>query len=171
MDIISLPDFISQEDADALVSYAIEQRNEFEYFAPDHRYRLVNCEIPLINELVAKYGAKIQELCGPSRPNEVSDWILSIYEVGAFMNVHKDDTMPDYGRCYFTGVIYLNDDYEGGEIHFPVKNVKHKPQARTAIAFGGELDHGVLPVLRGTRYILGIGFTDDPEFFTMKGKA
>lgn len=171
MEIVVLEDFISQSDATALLSFAQEQRNEFEYFAPDHRYRVVNRDIPLLNQLTAKYAAKFQALAAPERPTEPSDYILSIYEPGAFMHVHKDDTMPEYGRCFFTGVIYLNDDYEGGEIHFPALAVQHKPKKCTAIAFGGDLDHGVLPVLSGTRYIFGIGFTDDPAFFKMKGKS
>lgn len=164
MDIEVYEDFISEDDALTLLAFTRE-KEKFEYFAPDHRYRFVNkVESPVI-ELVYKYGAKFQELAQPDKPTDISDYILSIYEVGAFMNVHSDNSNLSHGNCNFTGVIYLNDDYQGAEIFFPKNDVTIKPKRLSAVAFNGNYYHGVHPVTDGVRYILGIGFTDNPDFF------
>lgn len=164
MEIEVFEEFISDDDASTLLAFT-QERERFEYFAPDHRYRYVNkVESPVI-ELVYKYGAKFQELVQPEEPTDISDYILSIYEVGAFMNVHSDNSNLSHGNCNFTGVIYLNDGYEGGEICFPKNDVIIKPKRLSAVAFNGNYHHAVNPVLSGVRYILGIGFTDSPEFF------
>lgn len=51
-------------------------------------------------------------------------------------------------------VFYLNDDYEGGEIYFPLQGIKLKPKPRAAYFFPGDKNyiHGVNKVLSGTRY-------------------
>ena len=51
-------------------------------------------------------------------------------------------------------VLYLNDDYEGGDITFPNQAIKISPQAGMLIAFPSSHHflHGVHPVVKGTRY-------------------
>jgi len=55
-----------------------------------------------------------------------------------------------------TVLIYLNDDYEGGELEFPDWSCKFKPKAGTMIAFPSyiEFSHRVHPVTSGKRYNL-----------------
>lgn len=51
-------------------------------------------------------------------------------------------------------IFYINDDYEGGELYFPLQGIEFKPKARAAYFFPGDKNyiHGVRPVLSGTRY-------------------
>lgn len=49
------------------------------------------------------------------------------YGKGEFFNIHTDDGDPY--RCTVSGVGYPNDDYEGGELYFPLFDVKYKPEA------------------------------------------
>lgn len=54
-------------------------------------------------------------------------------------------------------IVYLNDDYVGGELFFPDYNFDIKPKAGTLISFPGDSthEHGVRPVQPGpTRYVL-----------------
>lgn len=53
-------------------------------------------------------------------------------------------------------LIYLNDDYSGGELEFPDWGVTFKPKAGTLIAFPSyiEFSHRVHPVIQGNRYNL-----------------
>lgn len=53
-------------------------------------------------------------------------------------------------------VIYLNDDYEGGEIEFPNFSVKIKPKAGTLILFPSNYaySHIAHPVTSGTKYAI-----------------
>jgi hypothetical protein len=55
----------------------------------------------------------------------------------------------------FTSIIYLNDNYEGGELYFPQHNgFKIKPKKGTMLIFSGTIDnmHGIKEVTSGTRY-------------------
>jgi hypothetical protein len=51
-------------------------------------------------------------------------------------------------------VIYLNDDYEGGELWFPYLDIKFKPQAGDIILFPSTFiyAHSSLKVTSGTKY-------------------
>jgi predicted 2-oxoglutarate/Fe(II)-dependent dioxygenase YbiX len=57
------------------------------------------------------------------------------------------------GRA-ISAVMYLNDDYQGGEIEFPRFDLKIKPGENMAIMFPANYvyNHIVHPVLEGTRY-------------------
>ena len=58
-------------------------------------------------------------------------------------------------------LIYLNDDYEGGELGFATHNLIIKPKKGDLIIFPGNMHyaHEVFEVLSGTRYTLPIWFT------------
>jgi hypothetical protein len=49
------------------------------------------------------------------------------YGKGQYFKVHTDDGDPY--RCTVSTVGYPNDDYAGGELYFPLFDVKHKPTA------------------------------------------
>jgi hypothetical protein len=55
----------------------------------------------------------------------------------------------------FTSIIYLNDNYDGGELYFPQHNgFEIKPKKGTMLIFSGTIDnmHGIKEVTQGTRY-------------------
>lgn len=56
----------------------------------------------------------------------------------------------------YSFVIFLNDDFEGGELVFD--NIYIKPIKNTIVYFTGDLGHHVKPVIKGDRYTL-VGFT------------
>lgn len=74
----------------------------------------------------------------------------------------NDDPHP-YPWRDFAAVIYLNDNYKGGIIHFPLQQIELKATAGTLITFPGTLDylHGVKEVTEGTRYTIACFFTSD----------
>jgi hypothetical protein len=64
-------------------------------------------------------------------------------------------------------VIYINDDYNDGEIFWAKKDFQMKPEAGDLLIFGGdpEWEHGVRFVTEGpTRYVLP-GFIKIPNFY------
>lgn len=82
---------------------------------------------------------------------------------GTYQFPHADKELhegPDSGTendfpWYDLGTIfYLNDDYEGGELHFPKQQISFKPKSRAAYFFPGDLHyiHGVNIVKEGCRY-------------------
>ena len=55
----------------------------------------------------------------------------------------------------FTSIIYLNDDYSGGELYFPQhNNFQIKPKKGTMLIFSGTIDnmHGIKEITDGIRY-------------------
>jgi len=56
----------------------------------------------------------------------------------------------------YSSLLYLNNEYEGGEIEFPQYDLKLKPKPGTFIFFKGDMDafHKVNEVISGERYNL-----------------
>jgi hypothetical protein len=85
---------------------------------------------------------------------------------GVELTAHTDNMEPDGApnstphRCY-SSLMYLNEDYDGGETFFPGFNVRLKPEAGTLILFGAgpQFVHGVTRVTRGLRYTYAGWFT------------
>jgi hypothetical protein len=85
------------------------------------------------------------------------------WPAGSRQEPHADKEMhegPDAGTpnsfpWYDLGtVFYLNDDYEGGELYFPLQGIEFKPKAKAAYFFPGDKNyiHGVRPITNGVRY-------------------
>lgn len=53
-------------------------------------------------------------------------------------------------------VIYLNDDFDGGEIYYPNQNISYKPKSKSMIIHPAteKYTHGVNEVVGNTRYCL-----------------
>jgi len=96
------------------------------------------------------------------------------YEKGGFYKTHYDDSISkkNENRTYrvFTFLMYLNDDYTGGETKFPKINFTVQPKKNSAVFFHN-LDnsklyfneyslHGGLPVKEGTKYVANIWIRD-----------
>jgi predicted 2-oxoglutarate/Fe(II)-dependent dioxygenase YbiX len=71
------------------------------------------------------------------------------------MGAHKDNELDD--SVLFGVVIYLNDNYDGGEIYYQDLNLTIKPKARSMIIHPAGIKHEVLNV-RGdeTRYTFAV---------------
>lgn len=68
------------------------------------------------------------------------------------------DSMPGsssiYGQRQLSAVLYLNDDFEGGELHFTRQGLTYNPEAGSLVVFPSNFcfPHASLPVLNGTKY-------------------
>jgi hypothetical protein len=76
------------------------------------------------------------------------------YDVGQFFEDHID-TVPGITRTV-SAVLYLNDDYEGGEIYFSRFDLKIKPEKNSLILFPSNYvyNHSAEPVKKGTKYAI-----------------
>jgi hypothetical protein len=76
---------------------------------------------------------------------------------GTHFNIHADHG-PAY-NCTVSAVIYINDDYEGGEIKFPrLDNIVYKPKLGDIAIFPSNYiyEHASLPMRSGTKYCVVI---------------
>jgi Rps23 Pro-64 3,4-dihydroxylase Tpa1-like proline 4-hydroxylase len=79
---------------------------------------------------------------------------LQKYNPGAKMGPHVDGYNQE-NKFAYSVVLYLNDNYDGGEINFPNQNVKLKPQAGSMLIFPSNEPyvHEVNEVVSGNKYI------------------
>jgi hypothetical protein len=98
-------------------------------------------------------------------PHRIKTYFFSCMLPGAFNDVHMDNHyFDDDGNILVkpkmafdkSGLLYLNDDYEGGELVFPEQGLSIKAEAGSLIFFEGDYKkpHGVNQVISGTRYNL-----------------
>jgi prolyl 4-hydroxylase len=78
-------------------------------------------------------------------------FIVLRYKEGNFIDEHADRATA---RRILSGLIYLNDDFEGGELIFPRQNLTIKPEAGMVVMFPASFayPHRVTTVFKGTRY-------------------
>lgn len=83
------------------------------------------------------------------------------------MVYHHDNTDP-HTKCGL--VFYINDDYEGGEIHYINKDILFKPIKNSIIVHPSDEDytHGVKSVKSGERYMITM-FGYDYAWWNSKG--
>jgi len=81
------------------------------------------------------------------------------YSAGGFYKPHRDrapsSVWPDAERRRLTLVLFLNDDFHGGELRLRPERaspVVIHPRTGTLIAFDAAVVHEVLPVTEGRRY-------------------
>ena len=128
---------------------------------PDQIAGLMRAVRPRIVQAIADHYRLEQRLY----PDMVN---LTRWRPGEFQAPHADrenmDGSPhpfpwrDYG-C----VLYLNDDFEGGELYFPLQDLQPPITPGLLAFFPGDLDHlhGVKPVTSGVRYTLSCFLTHD----------
>jgi predicted 2-oxoglutarate/Fe(II)-dependent dioxygenase YbiX len=81
---------------------------------------------------------------------------ISKYKTGAFMGAHVDDYGEDGAVPVMSAVMYLNDDYEGGELHFLGQDILIKPKAGSVILFPSKepFYHESLLIKVGIKYMV-----------------
>lgn len=76
---------------------------------------------------------------------------MSRYAPGAQVGRHRDTTALSTDRL-ITVILYLNDDFEGGELVFPDLGFSYSPTCGDVAVFLSEYFHSVRPVMRSYRY-------------------
>ena len=76
------------------------------------------------------------------------------YQAGQQFKKHRDQSFirNDIEASYFTFMIYLNDNYEGGETIF--NDLTIQPKQGTALIFQHDLEHEGSSVRQGIKYVL-----------------
>ena len=84
--------------------------------------------------------------------NHTIDWIQIVkWPVKSIQNLHFDNTSS---FTTFSSILYLNDDFEGGQTFFEDGTIV-KPVVGRALFFDGNFyKHGVKKVDKNTRYVI-----------------
>jgi prolyl 4-hydroxylase len=178
--ITEFENFLTLEECDALIELARPRLFESKVYEAkadtlDKSIRIsMQCWIHdnERNPIVEEINRKIERIVNiPSKFYESLQVVR--YEKGGFYRPHYDACNDAPEKCqrmnepfgsqrYMTFLIYLNDDYEGGETHFPSLPYTTRPQKGMAILFYDtdprgkiipESLHGGEPIHRGEKWI------------------
>ena len=108
-------------------------------------------------------AAHLYQRAQPLLPAQLDGWTLCgfnerwryyRYEHQQFFKWHKDGTYrrSDQEESFLTFMIYLNDDFEGGQTAFQWESVQ--PKTGMALVFPHRMTHQGAPVTAGVKYVL-----------------
>lgn len=187
--VVSFPDFLSPKLCRMfMVLSGMRLRAAFD---PDPaKMRNTNAEVSTYG--IAQFGLmdndfmhflvqeRMGKACGIPRSHMEGGSVL-LYRPGETFSAHVDYYDPqqlagrreieENGQRSLTFLVYLNDDYEGGETEFPELGIKHKGKAGEALYIvnadrNGKGDprtrHAGLPTQSGNKWVLSQYFRDRP---------
>lgn len=151
--------------------------------ASEQTYRIANGT--WVNDLTDNVSERFKKIVsgitGLPVENQESPHFVR-YEVGGKYDIHSDYFVPNtdhYEKCIkrggqrvFSTILYLNDNFDGGETEFPDLNLKIKPFQGKIFSWRNmtldgqlykESRHAGLPVVSGVKYILII-WTREKKF-------
>lgn len=160
--------FMPIEDAIRISEYAKEHDNLFNHFGNNekeftvHTHEEISKRDQDILDTINHHARRVYNFVGETYPGPFKDFDIykthiARFEEGRGMHKHFDSTKPND----IATLIYLNDDYAGGDIYFPDHDISIKPEAGDLICFPDNPDfvHGVMPIISGTRYTTPRWFT------------
>jgi hypothetical protein len=168
--------FLTNEECDSIVRFTNDNIQLFENQAQDNGFwakRVIDDHmIPdekLRNRMISishSVAFTISQLAEDKRPLVPDTLQIVRWLPGYELRPHADKEEPNglphpFPWRDFASVIYLNDDFEGGEIYWPLKEKEWKPVKGSLAIFPGTIEflHGVRNVPTGVRYTL-------PSFYT-----
>lgn len=140
----------------------------------DNPYVLVAPEDDKVISLLKKYSDIVNKL---NKDNNgfvpelyTVSAVLSLWPEGSYAGKHID-SHSGYEFVQFSSVLYLNDNYSGGELYFPNQDFLYKPKAGDIVTFpsgGTEYMHSVNRVTEGKRYTMAMWHSMEKEKRSLK---
>jgi predicted 2-oxoglutarate/Fe(II)-dependent dioxygenase YbiX len=166
--IVEVPNFVSEEMANAMVEYFKKEDRWGEtafngsHGAPVQAGQLRPSEFGLSDNVFMEVNAKLEEAVSAVYGKTVipSSIHAQKWDVGSSANPHSDNSDFDgnptegFDNLKYVGILYLNSDYEGGDLFFPEHDISIHPNPGSMYIFSGGVEniHGVTEITSGTRY-------------------
>lgn len=173
--IVEVPNFVSKSTAESLVEYFKKENRWGEtafngsHGAPVQIGHTRPEEFGLPDTVFTDINAKLQEAVTAVYGKIVKPSSIHAqkWEIGSSANPHSDNSDFDgnptegFDNLKYVGILYLNKDYEGGELFFPEHDISIHPNAGSMYIFSGGVEniHGVTEITSGTRYSI-VSFWD-----------
>ena len=160
--------FMNPEDAKRISEYAKTHTLQFTDFGNSemeftvHTYNEIKeYDQPLV-DLMQEYAKKVYEFVKENYEGPFQNFIETKTHIAKFvpgngMHEHFDSNRPND----IATLVYLNNDYVGGDIYFPEYGMSFKPEPGDLLTFPDNPDyiHGVRPIDSGIRYTTPRWFT------------
>jgi hypothetical protein len=168
--IVEIPNFVSSKDARNMIGYfeaKAEMWGDIAFYGSSGMglqpndpmlsdYDLAKGFFENLKERFRLHVEKVFDRSVIANTSHAQKW-----DVGGFANPHSDNS-DNHGHPNafeinkYVAILYLNGDYEGGELYFPDHNIEFKPTEHSLIVFPGGVEniHGVREIISGTRYTM-----------------
>jgi 2OG-Fe(II) oxygenase superfamily len=167
-DIKYIKGFMPKDIVDTIFEYAKKYDLEFDEFGNHEKEFTVNVfkrsdeETMHVKNLVTEWGLKVYEFVldtygGDFKSYDPNMSHIARFEPGWGMHEHFDASKPND----IATLIYINNNYSGGDIYFPEYGISHKPEPGDLLTFPDNPDyvHGVRAISDGIRYTTPRWFT------------
>lgn len=170
-DIVIYNNFLTQEECETLVKVFEDPEQPWSMSAFFESYGMsIMPEDPILEryglpkDYFGKLATKLHKVVEDAhqRPVKSVSSHAQKWQIGAFAPFHSDNTDMDgnpsaWEKSKLVCLLYINDDYEGGELDFRDHDISIKPVAGQLITFPGGFSniHQVLPVKGSTRHTIG----------------
>lgn len=153
--------FIEESDCQTIISHLENLISSGDVIVrEDGRIGVINREDEVFSPLVEKYKNKTIDMFNDGF-KYFSGYIATKYVPGVGMNTHIDSNVEEE----MGALMYLNNDYEGGELTYtdPAGNLKTiKPKAGDMVYCPSWYPHGVNKVTNGNRYFFTVSLMNHP---------
>jgi predicted 2-oxoglutarate/Fe(II)-dependent dioxygenase YbiX len=167
-----IEDFILKEHCPMLIKYFERNKHLCRDSRPQHAHRNLhydNIKSETIRSILKYYVTKTCYFIDHYFRDKVTPWQeprICRWMKGETMELHTDRTPMD--RMKYSSLIYLNHDYEGGELKF-VDGETFKFKGGTNVIFRSDdyNAHQVLEIKKGYRYTIPSWYTTKLLFLTL----
>lgn len=166
--IVEIPNFVSKEIARSMVEYFKKEdrwgQTAFNgsHGAPVQAGAIKPSDFGLPDNIFIDVNKKLEQAVTEVYNKKVTPSSIHAqkWEVGSSANPHSDNSdfegnpTEGFDNLKYVGILYLNDDYEGGDLFFPEHSISIHPNAGSMYIFSGGVEniHGVTEITSGTRY-------------------
>ena len=176
---ILIENFLSQEECDFIVNL-LESKDAWEKSHDPHWDKMSihkpagekafgNEYASLLKEKTLKIKTIIEERYSLEKEVFPDTACLNRWPQGRKQEPHSDDMMfngisvPGFGHRVFGSLIYLNNNFEGGNLYYPNHKFTVVPKPGLLAIHPGDAEHlhGVTEVLSGMRYTIASFWTYD----------
>jgi len=128
--------------------------------------------LKLIDEPYQKALDVWAETFNRPKPSSISkNYCIRKYKTGADMVAHIDRNLTNpEATMDWTALIYLNDNYEGGELVFPDYDIKLKTKAGSIIFFPTDVMHSVEKITEGNKTYIFMFIHSNNDISTALGE-
>lgn len=160
--------FMPQDVVKKIHSYAKKNDSDFIEYGNNEKEFTVNTfrgldqETNDIRALVTEWGLKVYNFVLNEYGDNFAEFNTQMSHIARFepgwgMHEHFDAGKPND----IATLIYINSDYDGGDIYFPEYDISYKPEPGDLLTFPDNPDyvHGVKSISGGIRYTTPRWFT------------
>jgi hypothetical protein len=166
--IVEIPGFVPSDVAEKIVEYFKKEDRWGETAfngsrgAPTQPGLVRPSEFGLSDDVFDIINSKLEDAIRTVYGKDVTPTSIHAqkWEVGSSANPHSDNSDFDgnptegFDNLKYVGILYLNNDYEGGDLYFPEHDISIHPNAGSMYLFSGGVEniHGVTEITSGVRY-------------------